>query len=103
MTDSGQEAWNLFQERGIEHVLLVGVHLNMCVLGRPFAIRQMVHLGKDVLLVRDMTDSMYDSDMSPYVTHFAGTELVVEHVERHWCASILSSDLTGAESFRFRR
>jgi len=102
LTDSGQEAWNLFQERGIEHVLLVGVHLNMCVLGRPFAIRQMVRLGKDVLLVRDMTDSMYDSDMSPYVTHFEGTELVVEHVERHWCASILSSDLTGAGSFRFR-
>ena len=28
------------------NVILCGVHLNMCVLGRPFGIRQMVKLGK---------------------------------------------------------
>ena len=73
----------------------------MCVLGRPFAIRQMVHLGKDVLLMRDMTDSMYDSDSAPFVDHFTGTDLVVEHVERYWCPSFTSSDLTGRMAFRF--
>ena len=30
-------------ERKIENVIILGVHLNMCVLGRPFAIRQMVY------------------------------------------------------------
>ncbi len=101
LTDDGQETWNLLEERGIEHVVLCGVHLNMCVLGRPFAIRQMVNVGKDVLLMRDMTDSMYDSGSAPFVDHFSGTELVVEHVERFWCPSFVSSDITGQEAFRF--
>ena len=101
LTHDGQETWNLLEERGIEHVILCGVHLNMCVLGRPFAIRQMVHLGKDVLLMRDMTDSMYDSDSAPFVDHFTGTDLVVEHVERYWCPSFTSADLTGLPAFRF--
>jgi len=37
LTDNGQETWNLLAARGIENVILCGVHLNMCVLGRPFA------------------------------------------------------------------
>jgi nicotinamidase-related amidase len=58
ITDNGQETWNLLAERGIENVILCGVHLNMCVLGRPFAIRQMGKLGKNVALMRDMTDTI---------------------------------------------
>ena len=48
ITDDGQETWNLLASRGIDNVILCGVHLNMCVLGRPFAIRQMTALGKNV-------------------------------------------------------
>ena len=62
ITDNGQETWNLLQARGIENVILLGVHLNMCVLGRPFGIRQMVKLGKNVALMRDMTDTMYNPE-----------------------------------------
>ena len=29
----------------------------MCVLGRPFGLRQMARLGKNTALVRDMTDT----------------------------------------------
>ena len=58
ITDHGQETFNLLAERGIEKVILMGVHLNMCVLGRPFAIRQMVKAGKNVALMRDLTDTM---------------------------------------------
>ena len=101
ITHDGQELYNLFQERGIENVMVCGVHLNMCVLGRPFAIRQMVKLGKNVVLVRDMTDTMYNHKRRPYVDHFAGTDLVVEHVERYWCPSIESTDLVGGSAFRF--
>jgi hypothetical protein len=77
------------------------VHLNMCVLGRPFAIRQMVRLGKEVALARDLTDTMYNPERPPGVDHFTGTDLVVGHVERHWCPSFVSSDLTGGKPFRF--
>lgn len=102
ISDDGQEVYNLLEQRGIDRVIIAGVHLNMCVLGRSFAIRQMVHLGKDVLLVRDMTDTMYNSRMKPMVNHFQGTDLVVEHVQRHWCPTITSVDLLGGSPFRFQ-
>lgn len=102
ITDDGQEAWNLLQARGIANVALCGVHLNMCVLGRPFGIRQLVRLGKSVALVRDLTDTMYNPERPPKVNHFAGTELVIEHVEKYWCPSFTSSDLTGKAAFRFK-
>uniref|UniRef100_A0A7C4QLQ6 Isochorismatase family protein n=1 Tax=Schlesneria paludicola TaxID=360056 RepID=A0A7C4QLQ6_9PLAN len=102
LTDHGQETWNLLRERGIRHVILCGVHLNMCVLGRPFGIRQLVKLGQEVVLLRDMTDTMYNPERPPGVSHFAGTELMVRHVETYWCPSAESSDLTGKPPFRFR-
>jgi nicotinamidase-related amidase len=102
LTDNGQETWNILAARGIENVILCGVHLNMCVLGRPFAIRQMVHLGKNVALMRDMTDTMYNPERPPGVDHFTGTDLVIEHVEKHWCPSFTSTDITGKPAFRFK-
>jgi nicotinamidase-related amidase len=102
ITDNGQETWNLLSQHKIDNVILCGVHLNMCVLGRPFAIRQMVKLGKNVALIRDMTDTMYNPDRPPGGSHFDGTDRVVEHVERYWCPSFVSTDLTGKPSFRFQ-
>jgi nicotinamidase-related amidase len=102
ITDHGQETWNLLAERGIDNVILCGVHLNMCVLGRPFAIRQMVRLGKNVALVRDMTDTMYNPERPPGVSHFEGTDLMIEHVEKYWCPSFTSTDITAKPTFRFK-
>ena len=102
LTDNGQETWNLLAERGIDNVILCGVHLNMCVLGRPFGIRQMVRLGKKVALMRDMTDTMYNPERPPGVDHFTGTDLVIAHVERNWCPTFTSSDITGKKPFQFR-
>lgn len=100
ITDSA-EAYYLLEERGIDNVILVGVHTNMCVLGRPFSIRQMVSLGKNVVLMRDMTDTMYCSGSAPFVNHFTGTDLVVGHIERYWCPTITSVDFLGGKEFRF--
>src|SRR4030095_9983724 len=101
ITDS-EEAYNLLQQRGIDNIIVMGVHVNMCVLGRPFSVRQMVYEGKNVVLMRDLTDSMYNSRMPPYVSHFRGNELVVEHIEKFWCASITSADFLGGEPFHFK-
>ena len=102
ITDNGQETWNLLVQRKIEHIVLCGVHLNMCVLGRPFAIRQMVKLSKSVALIRDMTDTMYNPERPPGIAHFAGTDRVIEHVERYWCPTFTSTDITGKPAFRFK-
>jgi type 1 glutamine amidotransferase/nicotinamidase-related amidase len=102
ISDSGVEIWNLLEQRGIRNVMLVGVHTNMCVLGRPFGLRQMSKNGKNVVLVRDLTDTMYNPEKSPYVTHFVGTDRIVEHIEKYVCPTITSVDLLGGEPFRFK-
>lgn len=101
ISDNGQEIYNLMQERGIDNVILMGVHTNICVSGRPFGIRQMVYLGKNVVLCRDLTDALFQP-RSPDFSHFLGTDLVVEHIEKNWCPSITSTAITGEPEFRFR-
>src|SRR5439155_7648252 len=102
ISDSGVEIWNLLESRGIKNVMLVGVHTNMCVLGRPFGLRQMSKNGKNTVLVRDLTDTMYNPEKAPYVTHFVGTDRIVEHIEKYVCPTVTSSDLLGGEPFRFK-
>jgi len=78
------------------------VHCNMCVLGRPFGLRQMVRNGKHVALMRDMTDSMYSPKSWPYVDHFTGHELVIDYVEAGICPTITSDQFLGGEPFRWK-
>lgn len=102
ISDSGVEIWNLLESRGIRNVLVMGVHLNMCVLGRPFGLRNLAKAGKNVALVRDMTDTMYNPRSRPYVSHHQGTELMVEHVEKWVCPSVTSDQFLGGRPFHFR-
>ena len=101
ISDSGVEIWNLLESRGIKNVILLGVHTNMCVLGRPFGLRQLAKNGKNVVLMRDMTDTMYNPARAPYVNHFTGTELIIQHIEKFVCPTITSVDFLGGEPFRF--
>jgi nicotinamidase-related amidase len=93
ISDNGEEIYSLCKERGIKNVMIMGVHTNMCVLGRSFAIRQMTRWGIHCVLVRDLTDSMYNPKKAPYVSHNEGTELIVRHIEKYWCPSMLGDDL----------
>ena len=103
ISDSGEEIWNLLEARGIQNVMLVGVHTNMCVLGRPFGLRNMSRYGKNVVLIRDLTDTMYNPNSWPYVDHFTGTDLIVEHVEKYVCPTVTSNVFTGEAPFRFAK
>lgn len=89
----GHEVYNLFKLWDISQVLIMGVHTNMCILRRSFAIKQMVRWGVSIALVRDLTDAMYNPACAPYVDHAAGTDLVIGFIERFWCPSIASGDL----------
>lgn len=100
ITDKGDEVWSILESRGIENVILTGVHTNMCVLGRPFGLRQMARNGKKVALVRDMTDTMYNPQRWPFVSHFTGTDLIIEHVEKFVAPTITSDQFLGGKPFR---
>ena len=103
ISDSGVEIWNLLAQRGIENVLFMGVHTNMCVMNRPFGLRNLVRNGKNAVLVRDCTDAYYSRRQAPHVSHFRGTDLVVDYIEKHVCPTALSSDIIDMEPFRFPR
>lgn len=93
VSDRGDEIYNLFRQLGVKYVFVMGVHTNMCVLNRSFAIREMTRRGMRCILVRDLTDTMYDPADPPMVPHDEGTERVVRHIETYWCPSTLSADL----------
>jgi nicotinamidase-related amidase len=93
VSDNGQEVYNLLAKRGIKNLLVMGVHTNMCVLNRTFAIKQMTRWGIRCVLVRDLTDAMYNPKMRPNVTHDEGTALVIGHIEKWWCPTCKAVDL----------
>ena len=96
ISDNGREVYSFLKERRIENLLVMGVHANMCVLNRSFAIKQMTRWGMRCLLVRDMTDSMYDPQDRPFVAHDEGTRLVIDHIEKYWAPSLTSKDFLAA-------
>ncbi len=96
ISDNGAEIYSFLEQRGIRNLLVMGVHANMCILNRTFAIKQMTKWGLRCILVRDLTDAMYSPNDRPYVSHEQGTELVIEHIEKYWCPSVLSAELKRA-------
>jgi nicotinamidase-related amidase len=93
ISDNGTEVYNFLRLRGIQNLLVMGVHTNMCILNRTFAIRQMTRWGVPCVLIRDLTDAMYDPKDPPYVSHDEGTELVIRHIEKYWCPTALSTEI----------
>ena len=42
----------------------------------------------------DILTGMYNPKKRPFVSHERGTELVIEHIERHICPSVLADDIS---------
>ena len=72
------------------------------MLGRPFGLRQLAKNGKNVVLMRDLTDTMYNPARWPYVSHFRGTDLIIEHIEKYVCPTVTSDQVVGGQPFRFK-
>lgn len=96
ISDKGTEIYNVLRARHIDTILYMGVHANMCILNRTFGIRQMTRWGMRCILIRDLTDAMYNPASRPYVSHAQGTEMVIEFIERYWAPTATSTDLLSA-------
>jgi nicotinamidase-related amidase len=96
ISDRGTEIYNVLRQHGIDTVFYMGVHANMCILNRSFGIRQMARWRIHCILVRDLTDAMYEPSSRPYVSHAAGTELVIEFIEQHWAPTVTSAQMMQA-------
>lgn len=101
ITDQGPEVWSILHQHDIEHVRLVDVHFNMGVLGRPFGLGNLMTGGKQAVLVRDLTDSMYNPASWLYVNHHPGTDLIIQPIEKFVRPTMTSNQLLGGEPLRF--
>ncbi len=93
ISDNGHEIYSYLKQRNIDTILIMGVHTNMCILHRSFAIKPMTRMGMKCILVRDLTDAMYSPKSKPFVSHEEGTEQIIQFIEQNWCPSCLSADL----------
>jgi nicotinamidase-related amidase len=91
--DEGDLLFSYLYAKGIKFIIYAGVHTNMCILNRSFGIKNMLRRGMLPLLVRDLTDAMYNPAMPPYVSHDEGTGLVISYIEKFYCPTIDSSQL----------
>jgi nicotinamidase-related amidase len=96
ISDNGQQIYSALHLRGVRNLFVAGVHTNMCILNRSFAIKQMTRWGIQCILVRDLTDAMYDPQDRPFVSHKRGTELVIEHIEKYWAPTVTSAQIEAA-------
>lgn len=93
ISDDGRQVYGALRAHGIRTLFVAGVHANMCILNRTFAIRQMTKWGVRCILIRDLTDAMYNPARRPFVSHQRGTELVIEYIEKYWAPTVTSEDL----------
>ncbi|MFC1552498.1 hypothetical protein ACFL6P_08045 [Candidatus Latescibacterota bacterium] len=98
VTEDGQEVYNMLAERGIDTVIIMGVHTNVCVLRRSFGIRSMVYNNVNIMLCRDLTDPFHRDPGK----HFEGIPQIIGHIEKYWCPTITSESITGQPPFRFK-
>ncbi|MDR0668553.1 MAG: isochorismatase family protein [Treponema sp.] len=91
--DEGDLLFSYLQYRGIRFLIYTGVASNMCVLNRSFGIKKMLRRGMRTVLVRDLTDAMYNPERPPYVSHEEGAALVTAYIEKFYCPTIDSGQV----------
>jgi hypothetical protein len=88
MPDTQEEVYAICRARGLTHLIYVGFHTQVCLLGKPMGLRAMKSAGLECVLARDMTDAHPGYDPARNFTPDLNTEEVVEHFEKHLAPTI---------------
>lgn len=88
MPDTQAEVYTICQQRQITHLIYVGFHTQVCLLGKSMGLRAMKSAGLQCVLARDMTDAHPGYDPARQFTPDLNTEQVVEHFEKHLAPTI---------------
>ncbi len=88
MPDTQAEVYAICQQRKLTHLIYVGFHTQVCLLGKPMGLRAMKSAGLQCVLARDMTDAHPGYDPARNFTPDLNTEQVVEHFEKHLAPTI---------------
>lgn len=88
---NGSKIYNFISSAGLKNMLIMGVH--GCIMDRSFGIINMVSWGVKTVLIRDLTDNLYNPALWPYVNQGEGTKLMVNYIEKFLCPSVKSNEL----------
>jgi hypothetical protein len=88
MPDTLQEVWTICKDRKLTHLIYVGVHTQVCLLGKPMGLRNLKAAGLSCILARDITDAHPGYDPTTGFTPDKHTAEVVAHFERHLSPTI---------------
>ncbi len=88
MPDTQAEVYAICQQCKLTHLIYIGFHTQVCLLGKPMGLRAMKSAGLQCVLARDMTDAHPGYDPSRDFTPDLNTEQVVEHFEKHLAPTI---------------
>lgn len=88
MPDTQAEVYAICRQRGLTHLIYVGFHTQVCLLGKPMGLKAMKSAGLRCVLARDLTDAHPGYDPARGFTPDLNTEQVVEHFERHLAPTI---------------
>lgn len=92
MPDTQAEVYAICKQRGLTHLIYVGFHTQVCLLGKPMGLKAMKSAGLHCVLARDMTDAHPGYDPKRNFTPDLNTEQVVEHFEKHLSPTINFQD-----------
>ena len=88
MPDTRAEVYAICQERRLTHLIYLGFHTQVCLLGKPMGLKAMKSAGLQCVLARDMTDAHPGYDPDRGFTPDQNTEQVVEHFEKYLAPTI---------------
>lgn len=88
MPDTQAEVYALCVRYGLTHLVYMGFHTQVCLLGKSMGLRAMKSAGLECVLARDMTDAHPGYDPSRDFTPDLNTEMVVEHFEKYLSPTI---------------
>ncbi|MBL9138165.1 MAG: NPCBM/NEW2 domain-containing protein [Verrucomicrobiales bacterium] len=95
MPDTQAEVYAICQQRGLTHLLYLGFHTQVCLLGKPMGLKAMKSAGLQCILARDMTDAHPGYQPERGFTPDLNTQQVVEHFEKHLAPTLhLEFELT---------
>lgn len=88
--------FHAFEELGIKNLFFLGVHANMCMIYRRFGMKNFNSLKKyNIVLLRDLTDSMTPREEKPYADHFDGLDTTTGFIETYFACSASSREIIG--------
>ena len=92
IASSTEEVYTLLKNHGITHVIYMGLHTNVCLYGKPGALKFMWQAGLYCMLARDINDAFTRYDPARGFTPDNGTQQTDEDIERAGIPTINVAD-----------